>query len=104
MRERPLDFTIPRLGEARIPSPMASVRFTSDDDRVLYPLTVKELEESLNVGAPPPAMEAAGPRARLFFNPERLGCGDVTCGGWGSGLIEVFPAAGPGLPHPSWGP
>jgi len=35
MPERPLDFTIERLGECRLPSPMAGVRFVSDDDRVL---------------------------------------------------------------------
>src|SRR3954467_13682846 len=101
MPERPLDFTIPRLGEARIPSPMAGVRFASDDDRVLYPSTLKELEESLNVGAPPPAMEAAGPRARLFFNPERLGCGIVTCGGLCPGLNDVIRAIvlSPHYPH-----
>jgi 6-phosphofructokinase 1 len=91
MRERPLDFTIPRLGEARIPSPMAGVRFASDDDRVLYPSTLKDLEESLNVGAPP-TMEAAGPRARLFFDPARLGCGIVTCGGLCPGLNDVIRA------------
>src|SRR3954447_12760815 len=92
MPERPLDFTIPRLGEARIPAPMAGVRFASDDDRVLYPSTLKDLEESLNVGAPPPAMEAAGPRAQLFFDPARLGCGIVTCGGLCPGLNDVIRA------------
>ena len=36
VRDRDLDFTIARLGECRIPSPMSGVRFTCDDERVLY--------------------------------------------------------------------
>jgi 6-phosphofructokinase 1 len=92
MPERPIDFTISRLGECRIPSPMAGVRFVSDADRVLYPSTLKDLDESLAAGSPPPAMEAAGPRERLFFDPARLGCGIVTCGGLCPGLNDVIRA------------
>ena len=36
MRDNDLDFTIARLGECRIPSPMSGVRFTRDEERVLY--------------------------------------------------------------------
>ena len=35
-----LDFTIARLGECRIPSPMSGVRFTGDEERVLYHATL----------------------------------------------------------------
>ena len=36
MGDKDLDFTIARLGECRIPSPISGVRFTGDDERVLY--------------------------------------------------------------------
>ncbi len=36
MPNNDLDFTIARLGEWRIPSPMSGFRFTVDDERVLY--------------------------------------------------------------------
>ena len=40
MRENDLDFTIARLGECRIPSPLSGVRFTNDEERVLYHSTL----------------------------------------------------------------
>ena len=63
----------PRLGDCRVPSPMSGVRFVDDDERVLYPSTLKELQQSLAAGAEPPAMESAGPRERLFFDPAHAG-------------------------------
>src|SRR5581483_7544648 len=99
MPEGAPDFTIARLGECRIPSPMAGVRFVADDDRVLYASTLKDLEASLGAAAPPPAMEMAGPRGRIFFDPARLGCGIVTCGGLCPGLNDVIRAIVLSLHH-----
>jgi 6-phosphofructokinase 1 len=44
MRDSDLDFTIERLGECRIPSPMSHVRFTRDDERVLYHARFEDLQ------------------------------------------------------------
>ena len=84
------DFTIARLGECRIPSPMSGVRFTSDDERVLYHSTLEEMKPWLDAGATPPTMESAGPRPALFFEPSMLACGIVTCGGLCPGLNDVI--------------
>ena len=92
MRDNDLDFTIARLGECRIPSPMSGVRFTSDEERVLYHSTLERLNACLNTGAAPPAMESAGPRRMLFFDPAKLACGIVTCGGLCPGLNDVIRA------------
>jgi 6-phosphofructokinase 1 len=46
----------------------------------------------LDKGAAPPAMEAAGPRRTLFFDPSKLACGIVTCGGLCPGLNDVIRA------------
>ena len=81
MRDNDLDFTIARLGECRIPSPMSGVRFTSDEERVIYHSTLERIKPWLDKGAAPPAMESAGPRRTLFFDPAKLACGIVTCGG-----------------------
>jgi 6-phosphofructokinase 1 len=35
-REDDLDFTIARLGDCRFPSLLSGVRFTCDDERVLF--------------------------------------------------------------------
>jgi 6-phosphofructokinase 1 len=71
---------------------MAGVRFTADAQRVLYDSTLDDLTESLERGGPPPAMETAGPRDRIFFDPARLACGIVTCGGLCPGLNDVIRA------------
>jgi len=92
MRDNDLDFTIASLGECRIPSPMSGVRFTSDEERVLYHATLERLNACLDTGAAPPAMESAGPRRMLFFDPAKLACGIVTCGGLCPGLNDVIRA------------
>ncbi len=85
-----LDFTISRLGECRVASPLAGVRFTGDGERVLYHARLEEMKPWLDRGADPPAMEVAGPRERIFFDPARLACGIVTCGGLCPGLNDVI--------------
>jgi 6-phosphofructokinase 1 len=90
MRDSDLDFTIARLGEGRIPSPMSGVRFTRDDERVLYHSRFDEMQPWMKSGTEPPAMECAGPRDRLFFDPSTLACGIVTCGGICPGLNDVI--------------
>ena len=87
-----LDFTIARLGDCRVPSPMTGVRFTRDDDRVLYHATLEGLQSWLDRGAAPPSMEGAGPRSLLYFNPAGVACGIVTCGGLCPGLNDVIRA------------
>ncbi len=83
------DFSIRRLGECRVSSPLSGVRFTSDGERVLYHARLEDLR-AWGRRADPPSMETAGPRERLFFDPARLACGIVTCGGLCPGLNEVI--------------
>jgi 6-phosphofructokinase 1 len=44
-------------------------------------------------------MEAAGPRERIFFDPARIACGIVTCGGLCPGLNDVIRAIVMSLHH-----
>jgi 6-phosphofructokinase 1 len=92
MSDEDLDFTIARLGECRVPSAMSGVRFTDDDERVLYHATLKGVDACLDKGARLPSMESAGPRRMLFFEPAQLTCGIVTCGGLCPGLNDVIRA------------
>lgn len=85
-----LNFTIDRLGECRISSPLTEVRFTADDERVLYHSRLEEIRPALAAGQLPPAMEAGGPRQKLFFDPSQITCGIVTCGGLCPGLNDVI--------------
>lgn len=84
------DFSISSLGECRIPSPMTGVRFVTDNDRVLYDSSISSINGCIASGKPLPAMELAGPRERIFFDPSKLKCGIVTCGGICPGVNEVI--------------
>ena len=90
MPDSSLDFTIERLGECRFPSPMSGVHFTRDDERVLYHGRLEQMKAWIEKCADPPSMEAAGPREKLFFDPSKLACGIVTCGGLCPGLNDVI--------------
>ncbi len=78
------------LGECRETSPLVGrrERFAADS-RVLVAAETEELEPFLGKG-PLPAFEAAGPRTRTFFDPDKLTCGIVTCGGLCPGLNDVI--------------
>ncbi|HEX7136495.1 MAG TPA: ATP-dependent 6-phosphofructokinase [Vicinamibacterales bacterium] len=99
MPDTTLDFAIERLGPCRIPSPMPGARFVNDDERILYHATFRDMKPWLDEGVEPPAMEAAGPRRELFFDPSPLACGIVTCGGLCPGLNDVVRAIVLSLHH-----
>ena len=84
------DFTIDRLGECTVESPMQGDSFTGNDEMVLWPSTVGVLQSYLDKGEPPPAFEMAGPRQKIFFDPQVVNCGIVTCGGLCPGLNDVI--------------
>jgi 6-phosphofructokinase 1 len=87
-----LDLSIPRLGECRIPSPMTSGHHVDDSDHVLYHNNLPAIEEYLLAGKSPPCFEKAGPREVIYFDPSKLKCGIVTCGGLCPGLNDVIRA------------
>jgi 6-phosphofructokinase 1 len=92
-----LDFTISKLGECRIPSPMQVGQFVGDDEHVLYHEKLEEVRGYLGSGKEPPQFETAGPREKIYFDPSKLKCGIVTCGGLCPGLNDVIRAIVLGL-------
>jgi len=92
MNDQKLDFTIERLGECRFASPMEGVRFTCNDERILYHDRLSDICRCLEEGLEPPALELAGPRERIFFEPQKIACGIVTCGGLCPGINDVIRA------------
>ncbi len=87
-KEHP-DFTVEKLGECIIPSPVTDVPFV-EDGHVLYHAHMSKIKECLDAGVEPPQMELAGPRAKIFFEPSGLRCGIVTCGGICPGINDVI--------------
>jgi 6-phosphofructokinase 1 len=90
MADADLDFTIARIGECRIPSPMKGADFAQDAERVLYHSRLEHMKPWIDTRTDPPTMEAAGPRETIFFDPSQLACGIVTCGGICPGLNDVI--------------
>ena len=62
MNKGELNVAIDRLSECHFPSPVSGVRFTSDDEFVLYHSRLEDVKRYLQEGKNPPAMEVAGPR------------------------------------------
>jgi 6-phosphofructokinase 1 len=93
------DFHIQTLGECRIPSPMQAVFFVGEAERVLYHGTLADIQVCLDSHLQPPAFEMAGPREKIFFDPSKLKCGVVTCGGLCPGLNDVIRSIVLGLFH-----
>ena len=99
MPESRPDFSISRLGECRIPSPMPIMHFVDDDDHVLYDNHLQKIQGYLRDNETPPFFEKAGPREKIYFNPAELRCGIVTCGGLCPGLNDVIRAIVMSLCH-----
>ena len=99
MEEKNLSFEVKRLGECRIPSPMDTTNFVRDVDHVLYHSTLPEIQAFLDQGKKPPHFKLAGPLENIYFDPSKLKCGIVTCGGLCPGLNDVIRAIVLGLYH-----
>jgi len=92
MLDENLDLSVERLGDCHIPSPMAGAQYIGDHEKVLYHHGEKEITAYFAAGRPAPAFEMAGPREKIYFDPAKLKCGIVTCGGLCPGLNDVIRA------------
>ncbi len=88
---------ITALGEAKIPSPelrrangTEGISFVSDDDRVIIDVDDARISRMFKEGKRPPCFEVAGPRRKIFFDPSKLKCALVTCGGLCPGLNDIL--------------
>jgi len=85
-----MDTSIECLGNPRIDSPLHARQFTDDASRVLLDISADRLEECIRQGTTPPAFMKAGPRSKIYFDPSKLKCALVTCGGLCPGLNNVI--------------
>jgi len=69
---------------------MINMRHVADGDHVLHHNNLSAIEASLKAGQRPPAFEKAGSREKIYFDPSKLKCGIVTCGGLCPGLNDVI--------------
>jgi len=95
MKVKDFNTDIPTLGEAKIISPLKrhtkpeepAKRFVSDEARVIFDLQMNHLKPSLNKNI---SFDQAGPREKIYFDPSKLKCAIVTCGGLCPGLNDII--------------
>ncbi len=88
---------IPSLGTAKISSPIQNrakgdngYTFVSDNERVVLDVQELSLVQQIEQGQRPDCFELAGPRDNIFFDPSKLRCALVTCGGLCPGLNDII--------------
>lgn len=92
-----IDTVVPTLGEAKIPSPKSHGeavgdirRFVKDTDRVAISVNPDFIARRIQAGQDIPSFEMAGPREKIYFDPSKLRCALVTCGGLCPGLNDII--------------
>ena len=96
MDENSVDTRILSLGKSNIDSPLGrsahgyQQSFFSDDPGVLVEIHPQKVTACLEAGKPPIAFELAGPRQKIYFDPSKLRCALVTCGGLCPGLNDII--------------
>lgn len=91
-------FSIPNLGPCAVASPLAAyhdhegktIEFVEDCEGVLVDDSVSSVRRQGEREDGLVALELAGPRRRLFFEPRTVRVGIVTCGGLCPGLNNVI--------------
>ncbi|MCD6184402.1 MAG: ATP-dependent 6-phosphofructokinase [Deltaproteobacteria bacterium] len=96
MFEETLDTTIQTLGATKVNSPLCKSKdikwerdFISDDNKIVIDVFRHNLSRIIKEGKEPPAFEMAGQREKIYFDPSKLKCAVVTCGGLCPGLNDV---------------
>ncbi len=92
------NFEIRSLGRPTITSPIRLGKTTGDKlykfidekDRILADVSLKAFNSCMQNKKQPACLEKAGPREKLFFNPETATAAIVTCGGLCPGINNVI--------------
>jgi 6-phosphofructokinase 1 len=91
-----LDTSITRIGKAGVNSPLLNADGTShqsfidDADHVVVNIRRAEIEAAVKNQEPLVSFELAGPRRKIYFDPSKLRCALVTCGGLCPGLNDII--------------
>ena len=97
MHTETLITAIPTLGKATLPSPLqkrvdetGSINFVSDQSRVILEVDDARVNRMIKEEQTLPCFELAGPRGQIFFDPSKLKCALVTCGGLCPGINDII--------------
>ena len=104
-RKEHLETSVPTLGPAKITSPietrateMGTPCFVSEE-RILVNLVEHHVTEAAKGRGQLLSFERAGPRCKIFFDPSKLRCAVVSCGGLCPGINDIIRAIVLALHH-----
>jgi 6-phosphofructokinase 1 len=100
MKTQDICTEIPVLGKANIASPIIRADrsgkgkkcFISDESRIIVDVQTEYIESTIAAGRKLLSFEQAGPREKIYFDPSKLKCAIVTCGGLCPGLNDIIRA------------
>lgn len=92
-----LDFSISTIGDCKIKNPLhyanvdgdALSNYVGDDEFIVYNVYAKTGDKPAPFGKGS-LLEKAGPREKIYFNPQHVHAAIVTCGGLCPGLNDVI--------------
>ncbi len=98
MKDFDFSTEIPTLGKAKITSPLKrhvkpgepDKRFVSDEARITVDVQVDRMSNAFNKKKKIISFDQAGPRENIYFDPSKLKCAIVTCGGLCPGLNDII--------------
>ncbi len=87
-------FQVEDLGSRTVSSPYKAHRFVRDDERTVHETAISSQGDRADRGTSSlrSSFELAGPREKIYFDPTKIRCGIVTCGGLCPGLNDVVRA------------
>ncbi|MBX2841361.1 MAG: ATP-dependent 6-phosphofructokinase [Flammeovirgaceae bacterium] len=92
------DFTVQKLGKCTVKSPLklstekgdSVYNYIKDEEKVIFDVTLKGSNKARESNEEQLAMEKAGPRESIFFDPAKTKAAIVTCGGLCPGINNVI--------------
>jgi 6-phosphofructokinase 1 len=92
-----VDTSIMVLGPAKIVSPIEARvaegearSFVGDDERTLVNMLESDVTRAVRNEERPFSFERAGPRRKIYFDPSKLRCAIVSCGGLCPGINDII--------------
>jgi len=82
-------FEVESLGECTIETPLKRKEYVTDDEKIVFPSQLKNILKLIN-SKNFPAFQKAGPRRKIFHDPNWTKAAIVTCGGLCPGLNDVI--------------
>ena len=95
--KKKINFAIKTLGKPSIKSPLnlsnkigdRVVNYVKEEEKIIFYNEISDLKK-FNALKDVPALEKAGPREYIYFDPTQTKCAIVTCGGLAPGLNDVI--------------